>query len=526
MNPSLEMKGITKRFPGVMANQGIDLTLYPGEIHALLGENGAGKSTLMNILTGIYVPNEGSIHIRGRQVHIKNPKSAVSMGIGMVHQHFKLIEPLTVAENVLLCSGKLPLILDKKVMEGQIREYSEKFKLEVDPGAKIWQLSVGEQQRVEILKQLFLGVEFLILDEPTSVLTPQETVELFKTLRTMADHGKTILFITHKLYEVVTFSDRITVLRDGRSVDTGLTRDIDRNALTRLMVGRDIADVTPVREDLSERAVALRLEGVTAMGDKGTQALSGISLEIRAGEILGIAGVAGNGQKELSEVIAGLRRTVSGKITLYKTELTGATPRSIFRNGVGFIPEDRMETGLVGSLNMPDNTMLRDYDSEACNKGGFLKRKEIVRRTKEFVQLYDIKNTGINKPVSLMSGGNLQKLLIAREVNTRPKVLVAAYPVHGVDVGATEVIHNILVKQRSQGSAILLISEDLEELFNICDRVAAISSGRITGIVKIGTVTQDTYDEVGRMMLGYEQHEDNLEVSSPVHAVFEEGTVV
>jgi simple sugar transport system ATP-binding protein len=507
MDPVLEMRGITKRFPGVIANDGVNLALYPGEIHALLGENGAGKSTLMNILTGIYTPNEGSIYLKGNRADIRSPKNAVDMGIGMVHQHFKLIEPLTVAENVLLCAGKCPFLLDIKEMRDLILECSERFNLEVDPEAKIWQLSVGEQQRVEILKQLFSGVEYMILDEPTSVLTPQETVQLFKTLRKMADEGKSILFITHKLYEVMSFSDRITVLRDGRSMDTGLTHDIDRHTLTKLMVGRDVADTVLEREELAERATALILKGVSVMGDKGVLALRDIDLEIHAGEILGIAGVAGNGQRELSEVITGLRHPTAGGIRLYKNDITNASPREIYKMGVGFIPEDRMGTGLVGSLDMPDNILLRDFDSEQYNRGGLLKKKEIVRMTNEFVLKYDIKNAGLKKPVSLMSGGNLQKLLIAREINSRPKVLVAAYPVHGVDIGATEVIHTILLEQRARGSAILLISEDLEELFAMSDRVAVLSGGRVTGIVKIGTVTQDTYNEVGRMMLGLERHE-------------------
>ncbi|MDR1949075.1 MAG: ABC transporter ATP-binding protein [Spirochaetaceae bacterium] len=508
LQPVLEMRNITKRFPGVMANDRVNLALYPGEIHALLGENGAGKSTLMNILMGIYAPNEGSIFLNGKQVVIKNPKDAVRMRIGMVHQHFKLIEPLTVAENVLLCSNRCRYVLNTREMYQQIRDCSRQFNLAVDPGAKIWQLSVGEQQRVEIVKQLFAGADILILDEPTSVLTPQETAELFKTLRAMVRQGKTVLFITHKLYEVMTYGDRITVLRDGRSIDTGLTADTDRRSLAHLMVGRELQSVTGRPERIISGDPVLRLEGVRAMGDRGHEALKGINLDIRRGEILGIAGVAGNGQRELSEVITGLRKPLSGKVYINGEDISGSTPRQCTRRGIGFIPEDRMGMGLVGTLDMLDNVILRDYDSDFCNRRGLLNKKGVARRAEDFVNRYAIKNTGVKKPVSLMSGGNLQKLLIAREISGDPKLLVASYPVHGVDIGATEAIHRILMEQRDRGAAILLISEDLEELFEMSDRVAALYGGRITGIVEIHQVTQETYNEVGRLMLGLEARPD------------------
>ncbi len=503
VQPVLEMRNITKRFPGVLANDKVNLTLYPGEIHALLGENGAGKSTLMNILTGIYFPNEGEIAINGQAVRINSPKDAVCMGIGMVHQHFKLIEPLTVAENILLSSGRCARVLHRKKMEQQVRQVSEHFNLEVDACAKIWQLSVGEQQRVEIVKQLFCGAEILILDEPTAVLTPQETVELFKNLRVMAEEGKSILFITHKLYEVMTFADRITVLRNGRSVASMLKQDTDQDTLTRLMVGREVMNVPAASQRPAPGEVVLTMTDVSVMGDKGVPALNGLNLNIRKGEILGIAGVAGNGQRELSEVLAGLRKPLGGKITLKGKDITGHNSKQAVKNGVGFIPEDRMGVGLVGTLDLVDNSMLRDYDSPFCTKHGVLNKKRIVGRANKFVEKYEIKNAGIYKPVSLMSGGNLQKLLIAREVNGETDLLVAAYPVHGVDIGATEVIHKILVEQRDRGAAIILISEDLEELFQLSDRVAALSEGKITGIVEIDTISQETYNEVGRLMLGH-----------------------
>ncbi len=505
VTPVLEMKKITKRFPGVLANDQVDLTLYPGEIHALLGENGAGKSTLMNILTGIYFPNEGSILLNGEPADIKTPKDAVERGIGMVHQHFKLIEPLTVAENILLSSGRCRRLLKRRDMEEEVREMSEKFHLEVDPSAKIWQLSVGEQQRVEIVKQLFCGAEILILDEPTAVLTPQETVELFKTLRVMADEGKSILFITHKLFEVMNFADRITVLRGGRSMDTMLKIATDQDTLTKLMVGREVKDLPAVSERSAPGGPALVLENVSVMGDKGVLALRGLSLTVHKGEILGIAGVAGNGQRELCEVIAGLRKPCEGSIALNGRDITGISPRKAVKNGIGFIPEDRMGVGLVGTLDLVDNSMLRDFDSPFCRRHGILRTGNVINRAQSFVETYDIKNAGIHKPVSLMSGGNLQKLLIAREVNGEKELLIAAYPVHGVDIGATEAIHKILVQEREKGTPILLISEDLEELFKLSDRVAALSEGRVTGVVPMGQITQETYNEVGRLMLGHRE---------------------
>lgn len=516
--PSLVMQGITKRFPGVLANDNVNLTLYKGEIHALLGENGAGKSTLMNILAGIYTPNEGTISLNGCPVDISNPKKAVELGIGMIHQHFKLVETLTVAENIFLCSGSCRFMLNRKGMNEQIRQCSEQYGLEVDPSAKIWQLSVGEQQRVEIVKQLFYGADLLILDEPTSVLTPQETEALFKTLRRMADEGKTILFITHKLFEVITYADRITVLRHGKTIDTMPMADhVDREMLAKLMVGREMKEISERTERKCVGDCGLILENITAIGDRGLPALKNLNLTICCGEILGIAGVAGNGQKELCEVIAGLRPIESGKVLLYGEDLSGKSARAIVEKGVSLIPEDRMETGLVGSLNMMDNAMLRSYNSKFCNRHGILDKKAVLRRTEVFVERYEIKNAGLQKPVRLMSGGNLQKLLIAREINDEPAVILAAYPVHGVDIGATEMIHKILVEERNRGAAILLISEDLEELFKLSDRVAGIYNGEITGIIDVDVVTEETFNEVGRLMLGVT--ENSVEETSDVGGV-------
>lgn len=517
VNPYLQMCGITKRFPGVIANEKVDLTLYSGEIHALLGENGAGKSTLMNILSGIYRQSEGEIFLNDSLVDISSPKVAVELGIGMVHQHFKLIDTLTVAENILLCSCQCDFVLNTKNMNKMIEEISEQYGLEVDPSAKIWQLSVGEQQRVEIVKQLFCGADLLILDEPTSVLTPQETENLFKTLRMMANDGKTILFITHKLFEVVTYADRITVLRNGKLVDTlPMSDEVDRELLAEMMVGRQMKKIKINNGRSAPKECGLKLKDITVIGDRGVPALNKLNLEIHCGEILGIAGVAGNGQNELCEVVAGLRRPVEGSIILHGEEITHLNARETAEKGVGYIPEDRMGTGLVGCLNMMDNSILRDYNSTECNKRGFLNKSSIQKRTKGFVEDYDIKNAGLSKPVSFMSGGNLQKLLVAREIDGNPKLIIAAYPVHGVDIGATETIHELLLEERRRGAAILLISEDLEELFSLSDRVAGLYSGQVTGIMEINEVTDETFQEAGRLMLGIEEDDQLVSLTSSV----------
>ncbi len=498
--PVLEMKNITKRFPGVVANDNVDLTMYPGEIHALLGENGAGKSTLMNVLTGIYAPNQGKIYYKGERVKITSPKVAVGLGISMVHQHFKLIESLSVMENLYVASDECKFHLNTNQMRQRVKECSQQFNLPVDPDAKIWQLSVGEQQRVEIVKLLFHGAELLILDEPTAVLTPQESRALFSTLRKMADDGKSILYITHKMFEVMEYSDRITVLRHGKSVGTMLTKDTDSDELTHIMVGHALDKVTATREKVFDvPQCELELKGVCANNDKGLPALRNIDLSLYRGEILGIAGVAGNGQKELCEAITGLRRVHKGTITYKGENIANAHPKTIIDKGVAYIPEDRMEVGLVGQMSMTENVILRNYKDKDVCKRGVLQYKTIQKRTDDFVARHDIKHAGTHRPVSLMSGGNIQKLLIAREVNGEPNVVVAAYPVHGVDIGATNAIHEILLNQRSKGVAVLLISEDLEELFKLSDRIAVLYEGNISGIVP----SEDfSFDGVGRLMAG------------------------
>ena len=513
VKPILEMKNITKRFPGVVANNKVNLTLYPGEVHALLGENGAGKSTLMNVLTGIYAPNEGELFFKGEKIELKSPKTAVDLGIGMVHQHFKLIEPLTVAENIYMPSKNCKFMLNLKEMNERITELSTQFNLPVDPKAKIWQLAVGEQQRVEIVKLLFNGAEILILDEPTAVLTPQESRALFANLRGLADEGKAVLFISHKLYEVIENADRITVLRGGESVATMLNKDLNQDDLVSVMVGKRLEMAASTREvpDVP-KSCALKLEQVCAKNDKGLQALDNIDLELYHGEILGVAGVSGNGQRELCEAITGLRPVTQGSISLEGEEVTNAHPRKLIDKGVAYVPEDRMLVGLVGTMNMKENAILRDSTSPEISKHGILNQKAIVERTNRFVENHAIKHAGIQRPVSLMSGGNLQKLLLAREVNGSPDVIVAAYPVHGVDIGATNTIHEILLRERKRGAAILMISEDLEELFTMSDRIAVLFEGKITGIVDVPEqVTQASYDHIGHLMVG------NVEAASGVN---------
>jgi len=500
MTPSLEMRHITKRFPGVTANDDVSLTLYPGEIHALLGENGAGKSTLMNILNGIYSPDEGEIIYNGELIKINNPAKAVSYGIGMVHQHFKLIETMTVAENIYLAVGKrCDYVLNRRKMERQILEYSRSYNLEVRPDAKIYELSVGEQQRVEIVKQLFRNANLLVLDEPTAVLTPQETDKLFENLRAMAKEGKTILFITHKLFEVMEYSDRITVLRQGKSVNTLLTKDTTQDELVKMMVGRKVEKMPGNRPVFADKKPVLVLKNIQALNDKGLPALKNFDMTLYSGEILGLAGVAGNGQKELTDVIAGLRKTVGGEMLLEGEDVTNVSASRIRRSGIAYVPEDRMGTGLVGTMNMPDNVILRRFDSDAYCSKGILKDKEIRRATEEMVEHFDIKNAGTGKPVALMSGGNLQKLLLAREVSGQPKVIIAAYPVHGVDIGATEEIHKVLLNERNRGAAILLVSEDLEELQEMSDRVGVISEGRMVDVIGWKDFT---YEGIGFLMTG------------------------
>ena len=497
--PILEMKGITKTFGSVTANENVDLTLYPGEIHALLGENGAGKSTLMNVLKGIYRPNSGEILHKGKKVTIRSPKHAVDMGIGMVHQHFRLIPTLTAAENVFLYMPKCNLVLKKKEMEEQIRKWSEEFHLEVEPSALIWQLSVGEQQRVEIVKLLSRGAEILILDEPSAVLTAQEAKEMFRVLRSMADSGKSVVVISHKMNEVMEFADRITVLKGGKVEDTMVAADATVERLTRAVVGE--RELKPHKNEGGSRQenVVLDVKDLSVKNDRELMAVKNLSLQIHAGEIFGIAGVAGNGQKELAEAIAGLRKAETGAIVLNGEDVTGQNAKARIKKRIGFIPEDRLSMGLVPGMTMEENRILKEFDTDRFSKHHILKRKVIKETVQDEISRYEIKTAGEKSPVSLMSGGNQQKLLVAREIGGDPTLLIAVYPSRGLDIGAAEAIHEILLEQCKKGVAVLLVSEELDELFQMADRVGVLCSGELMATLE---KKEADYDTIGRLMSG------------------------
>jgi general nucleoside transport system ATP-binding protein len=495
----VELRGIVKRFPGVLANDHADLSLKPGEVHALLGENGAGKTTLMCVLAGIYRPDAGAIVMDGSEVAFRSPRHAIEAGIGMVHQHFRLVQPFTVAENVLLGTDG-GFRLSRGELEARVGKLADTYAMDVKPSARVWQLSVGEQQRVEILKALWRNARVLVLDEPTAVLTPQEAERLFATLRQMAAEGRNVVFISHKLEEVLAVSDRITVLRAGRRVDTVARADATKEHLARLMVGRDV--VLRVRRTGPSPSGAsgpfLRVSAVTAHSDVGLEALRGVDLEIRSGEILGIAGVAGNGQRELAEVVAGLRPVRSGSVELGDADITRASPAERISGGLAYVPEDRLGTGMVSSMDCTSNVLLKRAGRGRFARG-LLDMRAAEGLTKGLTRDFDVKTASVRSPVGLLSGGNIQKLLLARELSSRPRALVAAQPTAGLDVGATEAIHGMLLDQRAKGVAILLISEDLDELLAIADRVAVMYEGRIMGIVDASGAERE---EVGLMMAG------------------------
>lgn len=502
------MRGIDKLFYGKFANEGVDFDLKAGEVHALLEENGAGKTTLMNCLSGIYTPDSGEIYIEGRQVSLPNPRAAIQAGIGMVYQHFMLVPVFTVWENIILGQKDTPLVIDKNSVIAKIREISNKYGLSVDPEAKIWQLSIGEQQRVEILKMLYRGTKVLILDEPTSVLTPQETRELFKTLKNMVKKGHGIVLISHKIDEIMEISDRLTVLRRGKKVatvgavgDTALA-SMSREKVAEMMVGYALegAALAKGRKEVSGEEV-LCCRDITALDDRGIEALRGVSLTVCAGEILGIAGVDGNGQLELCEALAGLRDVESGQVTLRERDITRQTVQQRISEGIGYIPADRKGTGLVPNMNIPENMALKGFSRPPMLKSNFfLDWKYITDYAARRVRDFNVFVPALSAPVRVLSGGNLQKLMLAREITDSTKVIIAMQPTWGLDVGAAEFVHKRLLAAREQGAAILLVSQDLEELTQLSDRIDVMYCGTISGSVL--DPKESDIDKIGLLMAG------------------------
>jgi simple sugar transport system ATP-binding protein len=480
--PLLELRGITKRFPGVLANDKVNFDLLSSEVHALLGENGAGKSTLMNILYGLYTPDEGQILLRGEPIELGSTRTAIEHGIGMVHQHFMLIPVMTVAENIVLATEPrhAGVLLDYDVARKRVRELSERYGLIVDPDARVDRISVGQQQRVEILKALYRGAEILILDEPTAVLTPQEAKELFEILRSLKSQGKSIIFISHKLNEVLEIADRITTLRRGVVVDTIPAAGATEESLARMMVGREVllrVDKPPAHPG----EPLLQVEDLNVIDDRGLEAVRGLSLQVRGGEILGLAGVDANGQSELIDAIAGLRPVKSGRIVVDGHDLTHAKAKDALDAGIGHIPEDRHRRGLVLPFTLTENLALHAYRKPPNSLRGFLNLRAMVERARRLLKEFDVRGGTPSTPAAALSGGNQQKVVLAREIDGDPKVLIAAQPTRGLDVGAIEFVHRRLVEQRDTGRAILLVSLELEEILSLSDRILVIYEGRIVG---------------------------------------------
>ncbi len=499
----VEMRNIVKCFPGVRANSQVCFDVDPGEVHALLGENGAGKSTLMRQLYGMYRPDEGEIIIDGVPTSFRSPADAISAGIGMIHQHFMLVPTLTVAQNVALgqASSRGPL-LDLKVVTARIIELAEEYGLKVDPEAFVWQLSVGEQQRIEILKALYRGAGLIILDEPTAVLTPQEVEDLFKTFRRMVAEGHSLIFISHKLNEVLAISDRITVLRDGKVIGTRAAKDVSRSELVGMMVGREIKALDPRPREAGVEL--LRVEDLHAMGDRGMEALCGVSFAVRSGEILGLAGVSGNGQRELDECLAGMRKSSGGKVLYKGRDISHCTLNERVDAGMAYIPEERMRDGAIREFSVQENVFLHDHESPEFRHGIFLDFAKMRSHAEALVHDFAVKTPSLDTPIKNLSGGNIQKLIMARELSRKPGFLVAAQPTRGVDIGASEYIHQRLLEQREAGTGILLVSEDLDEIMGLSDRIAIMYEGRIMGILDRG---QASVEQIGFMMAGVEMGE-------------------
>jgi general nucleoside transport system ATP-binding protein len=502
--PVLELRGITKQFPGVLANDHIDFDLWRGEVHALLGENGAGKSTLMSILYGLYTADSGEILMNGKPVSISSPKDAIGLGIGMVHQHFMLIPVMTVTENIVLANEPVHagILLDQNAAEQRVKEVARSFKFAVDPHARVQNITVGQQQRVEIMKALYRNADIVILDEPTAVLTPQEALELFEILRTLTREGISVIFITHKLNEVLEIADRITVLRRGKKVETIPRAGATEDGLARAMVGREVL-LRVKKEPATPGDVLLQVEDLQVRDDRGLEAVRGVSFDVRAGEIVGIAGVDGNGQSELIDALTGLRSVASGSITVHGDDLTRATAREALDAGMGHIPEDRHRRGLVLDFNLAENLVLHDYGKEPFSRLGWINPRRWFRWAAGLLREFDVRGGGPTTRGGSLSGGNQQKVVVAREVSRNPSVLIAAQPTRGLDVGAIEFVHRRLVEQRDAGKAVLLVSLELEEILSLSDRILVLYEGRI-----VAEFPPDvSEEEVGIAMTGARQRE-------------------
>ena len=500
MKPILELKDITKQFPGVLANDKINLTLNKGEIHALLGENGAGKSTLMNILYGLYAPDEGEIFVNDEKISVSSPRDAIASGIGMVHQHFMLIPVFTVTENVMLGdeTTRMGVFLDRKTPAKRIREISDEYSLEVNPDSYVRDLPVGVQQRVEIIKLLYREADILILDEPTAVLTPQEVDELFTIMRSLVDSGKSIIFITHKLREVLSFADRITVIRGGKVVGTTTPQDADQNQLAAMMVGRDVLlEINKNPAKIKDKV--LEVEDLVVLNDLNHVAVKKINFDVRGGEILGIAGVQGNGQTELVKAITGLSHPVGGKLTLLGEDISKATPRTITEIGSAHIPEDRQRDGLVLTATIADNMVLNTYYLKPFAKYMLIQEEEVLDNADKIIENFDVRTPSPLIPVGSLSGGNQQKVIVGREFSRPIKFLVASQPTRGLDVGSIEYIHNRLLEKRDDGCAILLVSTELDEILELSDRIAVMFDGEIISIVDGDKATKEG---IGLLMAG------------------------
>lgn len=495
---AIEMKHISKTFGELKANDDVNLSVRQGEVHALLGENGAGKSTLMNMLSGIYTPDAGTIRINGKDVHFSSPKDSIKMGIGMIHQHFKLVDVMTAKENILIGQPSSLFVHGKKLSK-QIKELSDQYGLDLDPDKKVYDMSVGEKQTLEIMKVLYRGARILIMDEPTAVLTPQEIKKLFRVIRNMKEQGCSIVIITHKLNEVMEISDRVTVLRKGKSIETVVTKDVEVSSLIEMMVGKKV-DLSIEKRTFRGNKPLLWLDEVTVLDKEGKEALSNVSFTINSHEIVG---VAGSGQKELCEVIAGLIKAQKGRVYFDGENILGRTPREIIRLGIrmGFIPEDRLGMGLVGSMDIVHNMVLKDYQNQP---GILLQRGECIKKAKKIVEELDIQTPSIYTPVKKLSGGNVQKVLLGREIDSAPKVLITAYAVRGLDIGASYKIYELLSEQKARGVGVLFVGEDLDVLMDLCDKVVVLCHGEVTGIVEPAKVTKE---EIGLLMTGKQEGE-------------------